>query len=266
MQYPTVSLIIATYNSTKALKLCFMSVLRQTKMPDQIVIADDGSGPETREIVEKFQKECPVPVLHVWHEDEGFRLTVIRNKAIAKCTGDYILQVDGDLILHKDFVKDHVKFAKPNSYVTGSRVKMSAELTKQLQESESINVSVHSKGTQNYLNGCHFPLASKLFKHYKTNKIYYVRGCNMAFWRKDLIAVNGYNEDIVGWGREDSDIACRLNNLGLERRFLKFAGIVFHQYHNECSRANLEENDQLLRKTVEEKTISVPNGLSKYLE
>ena len=86
----------------------------------------------------------------------------------------------------------------------------------------------------------------------------------MAFWKEDLLQVNGYNEDIVGWGREDNEIACRLENLGRERRILKFAGIVFHQFHEERSRERLDENDDLLHQTIEKKTIYCPNGMDKY--
>ena len=95
----TVSLIISTYNSPKALDLCLMSVLQQSVLPDEVLIADDGSNEETRKIVEEFKKQSTVPVIHVWHEDNGFRLTVIRNKAIAKASMDYIIQIDGEIII-----------------------------------------------------------------------------------------------------------------------------------------------------------------------
>lgn len=267
MSTPTISLIISTYNWPEALELCLQSVKRQTTLPDQVVIADDGSREETRKVVERFQKELPVPLVHVWHEDNGFRLTVIRNKAFAQCTCDYIVQVDGDLILHKEFINDHKTFAQKGSYVSGSRVKLTKEYSEQLQKKEKPieQVSVWRKGTKNFLNGLHLPCLSSLFEYHNKKKLYYVRGCNMAFWKEDLLRVNGYNEDIVGWGREDNEIACRLENLGKQRRILKFAGIVFHQFHEERSRERLDENDDLLHKTIESKTIYCPNGMDKYI-
>lgn len=117
----TVSLIISTYNFPKALDICLQSVLQQSVLPDEVLIADDGSREETKKVVEKFQKQLPVPMIHVWHEDNGFRLTVIRNKAIAKASKDYIIQIDGDIILNRHFIKDHKRFARKNSFVSGSR-------------------------------------------------------------------------------------------------------------------------------------------------
>lgn len=141
----TVSLIISTYNSPKALDLCLMSVLQQSVLPDEVLIADDGSNEETRKIVEEFKKQSTVPVIHVWHEDNGFRLTVIRNKAIAKASMDYIIQIDGDIILNHHFIKDHKRFARKNSFVSGSRLNIQSELSKKLIIERSIRVSIRNK-------------------------------------------------------------------------------------------------------------------------
>lgn len=124
------SLIISTYNRSDALELCVKSVLRQSLLPDEIIIADDGSKEETGELIHQLATTSVVPIIHVWHEDLGFRLATIRNKAIVKATKEYIIQIDGDIVLHKDFVKDHVRFAQKGSFVTGSRVLIREALTK----------------------------------------------------------------------------------------------------------------------------------------
>lgn len=107
-------------------------MLRQTILPDEIVIADDGSGEETRELIKRLQKESSVPIIHVWQEDDGFRKTIILNKAIAKITGEYILQVDGDVILSRHFVSDHLELAEKNHFVCGSRVKLDPKITERI--------------------------------------------------------------------------------------------------------------------------------------
>lgn len=117
----TVSLLVSTYNWPRALYLCLDSVMQQTILPDEILIADDGSGMATRDVVKHFERISPVPVRHIWHEDRGFRVATIRNKAIAASTCNYIIQIDGDLILERHFVQDHILFAKPGCYVSGSR-------------------------------------------------------------------------------------------------------------------------------------------------
>ena len=124
-----VSLLISTYNRPDALELCLKSVLHQVYMPDEIIIADDGSKDETRDVIQKYADLSVVPLQHVWHEDNGFQLAMIRNKAIAVANGDYIIQIDGDLILHPYFVKDHKDFAKRNSFVRGSRIYLDERIT-----------------------------------------------------------------------------------------------------------------------------------------
>ena len=106
------SLIISTYNWPEALQLCLKSVLRQKLMPGEIIIADDGSDARTKSVVDQFKDIAAVPVKHVWHSDEGFRLAAIRNKAIAAANGDYIIQIDGDMILHPYFIKDQHNFSR----------------------------------------------------------------------------------------------------------------------------------------------------------
>ena len=107
------SLIISTYNRSDALELCVKSVLRQSLLPDEIIIADDGSKEETGELIHQLATTSVVPIIHVWHEDLGFRLATIRNKAIVKATKEYIIQIDGDIVLHKDFVKKKLRYIYP---------------------------------------------------------------------------------------------------------------------------------------------------------
>ncbi|MFR7809695.1 MAG: glycosyltransferase [Butyricimonas faecihominis] len=114
-----ISLIISTYNRPSALKLCLESVKRQNRLPDEVIIGDDGSGDETAALIREFQKDFPVPLLHVWQEDKGFRVGKIRNKCIAKAKYDYIVQVDGDMVLHSSFITDHLSCARRGYYKRG---------------------------------------------------------------------------------------------------------------------------------------------------
>ena len=261
----TVSLIISTYNSSRALELCLKSVLRQSTLPDEVLIADDGSGEETIKVIKEFQEKSPVPIIHVWHEDNGFRLTVIRNKAIAKAGMDYIIQIDGDIILNRHFIKDHKRFARKNSFVSGSRLNIQPELSKKLITERSIQVSIRNKGVHNRLNGIRWRLLTWLLQNYHRTDLLYVRGCNMGFWRSDLLMVNGYDENMIGWGREDSEIACRLINAGIRKRIIKNAGIVFHLYHQDNSRAQFNINNKILQRTIDEKRTWCAKGVDQYL-
>jgi glycosyltransferase involved in cell wall biosynthesis len=263
------TLLISTYNWPEALKLCLESVLKQTILPLEIIIADDGSTNDTAELIEAFSKKSPIPVIHVWHPDEGFQLARIRNRAIAKAICPYIIQIDGDLILHRDFVKDHLRIKEEGYFITGSRVLLSQPTTEGLIQNHSLDIHKHFQGSKNIFNRLRsYPLRKLLSKTYKNrgkNK-YYVKGCNMAFWKKDLIMVNGYNETFTGWGKEDSELAIRLLNSGVKKKFLKMGGITYHLFHKEASRERETANSHFMNETLQEKKKWTEKGLDQYLQ
>ena len=263
---PTVSLIIATYNWPEALDLCLSSIALQTILPDEVVIADDGSKEATTTYIQEKSKNFPCSVVHVWHEDVGFRLTVIRNKAIVNATGDYIIQIDGDVILNKHFVADHLCMAKEGCFATGSRIMMTQELSLDLLKEKPVEISPFTKGLRNKLNAFRSSLLANYFRfRYKKDSPHYIKGCNMAFWKKDLLAVNGYNEDMTGWGYEDNEIAARLINSGIRKQYLKFYGIVYHIYHPLSSHDRETINADIFNEALDQKAIYCKNGLDKYL-
>jgi glycosyltransferase involved in cell wall biosynthesis len=260
------SLIVSTYNWPEALDLCLTSIRRQNLLPTEVIIADDGSTEETFKLIEAYKKDFPVPIIHVWQPDEGFQLSKIRNKAIAAATQDYIVQIDGDLILELNFIKDHVAFRRINAFVSGTRVQMSSALSRKVINNKITNVSMLSRGIINVLNGFRIlALGRFLAARYKRKDPAYVRGCNMAFWKADLIKVNGFNEAIVGWGREDSELAVRLVNSGIKKRILKFGAITFHIYHKEVSREKLIHNEDYLAYAIQNDVKTCTLGLSQHL-
>ena len=262
------SLIIATYNWPSALQLCIQSVLHQSVLPAEIIIADDGSAEETKLLIARVAAESPVPVIHVWQPDDGFQLARIRNRAIARSTQPYIIQIDGDLIVHQHFIKDHLQIQEPGYFVSGSRVLLSPETSQALIKNGSLDIQKHYRGSRNVFNKLRNGFLRKfLARRYKIkgkNK-FYVKGCNMAFWRKDLLAVNGYNEAFTGWGKEDSEIAIRLINAGIQKKFLKLGGITYHLYHKEASREMEPLNVQIMETTEHKKLTVAEKGLNQYL-
>ncbi len=263
----SVSLIISTYNWPEALEMCLKSIAAQTHPPCELIIADDGSRAETIELVKRYKAILPMEVKHVWHEDTGFKLAEIRNKAIWVSKGDYIIQVDGDLILHPDFVKDHITLATPNRFISGSRILLSEGFSRKiLQEGEIPDRTRMLIYGDNRLNGLRIPfLTSLLASRYKMAQPYYVKGCNMSFWRSDLIAVDGYEASIRGWGKEDSEIAARLINKGVKRLFIKFGGICYHIYHAIADRSMEKDNDDILMYAIESKKVQSERGIRSCL-
>lgn len=258
------ALIIATYNWTQALECSLNSLLLQSYKPDELIIADDGSGKETKELIETFSEKHKIQIKHVWHEDSGFRLSHIRNKAVAAAISDYIIQIDGDIIMHPHFIRDHIRNAESGRYLKGSRVLLNQAKTESILMHKNLDLNYFSDGIKNRLNAVEIPVFQNLFRT-KIKDPFKIRGCNMSFWRKDFINANGYNESISGWGREDSELVMRFINADIFGKALKFGGIAFHLYHKENSKSDLNRNDEILNETISKKLVRCENGISKYL-
>jgi glycosyltransferase involved in cell wall biosynthesis len=260
----SVAILIATYNWPEALNLVLQSVFKQTKLPNEILIADDGSKVETKILIEKFQLQTDIPIHHFWQEDKGFRKAKILNKAISASQSEYIIQVDGDCILHPKLVDDHCRSARKGIYLYGSRVNILPEAVDAVLKNEILEFNVFSTEIKNKTRTFHLPIIAQFYKpHPSISKKF--RGCNVSFWSADIIAVNGYNEDFEGWGREDSDVVIRMGNNGVQAKRLRYAGIVFHLYHKINGKDHFEINNQMQRNTIANKTIRIANGVDQYL-
>ncbi|HPF11673.1 MAG TPA: glycosyltransferase family 2 protein [Flavobacteriaceae bacterium] len=258
------ALLISTYNWPEALELVFQSILAQKHFPDELLIADDGSSGTTKKLINEFQLQCPIPLKHIWHEDLGFRKAAILNKTIAQTSADYIIQVDGDCILHPYFVKDHLQASGQGHFLFGSRVNLREEFLPTLFQQRIYKFHFLSQGIRNRTRNLRIPFFGKLYVARRTFSKKF-RGCNTSYFRKDFIAVNGYNEAFEGWGREDSDLALRLLNLGLRMKRLRYRGILYHIHHKIKSKAQLEYNDAIEKNTIKNKLVRCEKGIDQYL-
>lgn len=257
------TLLISTYNWPQALEMCIISVMKQTVLPNEIIIADDGSTPQTKELIDNFRSKINIPIIHLWHKDEGFRKTIILNEAIRNSSYDYIIQTDGDIILHRRFIEEHLQQAQPEFFIRGSRILLDEKHTKQYITTQKTNLHFLSAGVQHRFNAIHSTLLSILIvaisnKQSPDNVI----GCNMSFFKKDFVAVNGYNNDITGWGREDGELAARLINNGIFKKQVKNKAIAFHMFHGHFSRDRDEINMQILKQAIASKIKTCANGYS----
>lgn len=255
---PTTSLIISTYNWPEALSLSLKSVLAQKVLPNEVIIADDGSAVHTKELIDMFKARFSIPIKHIWHEDKGFRRTVILNKAIAESEGNYIIQIDGDVILHPCFVKDHIEAAQSDYFIKGSRAQISRNKSLEILDSSQISFHPFSRGIKHRFNALRLPFFSFLIKTDPSNPN--IRGCNMAFWRSDFIQVNGYDNTIEGWGHEDIELAARLININKRKKHLKLAAVCYHIYHEVASRAKEKDNHLFFEKTIAQGRKQAENG------
>ncbi|MFN5557749.1 MAG: glycosyltransferase family 2 protein [Chryseotalea sp.] len=257
-----VSLLITTYNRKDALELVLLSIKEQTVLPIEVIVADDGSREDTKILLERMAKNFPVPLIHSWQEDNGFRAARSRNVAMKKAIGEYIVMIDGDIVLNRFFIQDHIRNAAKGFYLQGSRVLLLDKKTKQAIHQKLIQFSFFSTGLKNRLNTIRSKFLSQLFSK-ENNNIYRVRSMNISFWKTDYEKINGFNNEFVGWGREDSEFAARMWHAGIKRKHIKFAAFGYHLYHNEQPRTALPQNQALLDKTIKEKLITCDNGLNQ---
>lgn len=255
------TLIITTYNRPDSLELVLKSVEIQKIIPEEVIIADDGSDNKTKDLINRLNKGSKVNIIHSWQRDDGFRVARSRNKAMLKSTGDYIILIDGDMILHPSFIKDHIINAELGHFIQGTRVLLSEEKTKNVLNSKLINFSFFSDGISNRKNLIHSKILSIIFSN-KINHLHGIKSCNMSFFREDFFKINGFNNEFEGWGREDSEFVVRLINSGIKRKNVRFNAIQFHMWHNENTRISLVKNDLLLKKSISNHNKWCENGVN----
>lgn len=255
-----ICLIISTYNRADALDRVLQSVLQQTRLPHQIIIADDGSTEDTALLIQQYKQKLP-NLLHVWHKDTGFRLAAIRNLALKSVNQPFVSMVDGDMVLHPDFINSIYRHAQKGWYYQGKRVLLDEKNTKTVLNNQDYKIRFFTPGIRNRFNTLNLPYLSSIISR-KENSIRGVKGCSMHFWTEDVIKVNGFNESFIGWGREDSEFVCRLLNAGIQRKNIALSAVAWHLYHPEASRKMLPENDAILEKCILEKHNFTPTGLN----
>ncbi len=260
---PSVALIINTHNQPDYLERVLRAVAGQSSMPEEVLLADDGSGRETRELFAAWAARQRCGTAHTWQPHEGFRRARILNEAILRAQQEYLVFLDGDTVPHPQFVADHREQARPEAFVQGHRAL--------IRES---GARWFGKGTferdrrralwRGQIQGLKhaFRWPAPLVR--ARGDLRGIRGCNLAIWRADLVRVNGYNEAFVGWGREDSELAVRLMNLGRRRLDLRGRALCYHLWHPPASRAELGVNDELLARAQTERATRCEKGLDQH--
>ena len=253
-----ISILLATYNWPQALKLCLESLATQTDHHFEIIIADDGSTESTKQIIDAFQSTHSISITHLWQEDQGFRKTKILNQAIEAAKGDYLIFLDGDCLVQPDFVARHRKLAQKGFLVTGSRVLLNEKLTQELLATSRWDFKLFiSKLLEYRLNGGinkYWPLKIKLgngsWRDYKKFVWRRIKGCNMACWKTDAQAIDGFDETMTGWGHEDADFVFRLQRHHIKRKSGSWSTEVLHLFHQIHDQSNAAENARRVREKI----------------
>jgi len=257
------TLIVTTYDWPAALDLTLKSIARQSVLPDEVIVADDGSGPETARVVQRWRGKLQAPLTHLWQPHDGFQLARSRNRAIAAAKGEYLIIVDGDMVLHRHFIADHLSAARPSSFIQGVRLLTEPAAAERMLREGSLDLSFFSSGIRRRRHAVRSLLLSRILFRRRVGQSA-IRGCNQAYWKSDLLRVNGFNEAFMGWGREDNEIAARLYNIGVCRRNLKFQALAIHLHHPPRHPQGVNPNDALLRQTIEQRQTWCRLGLDRH--
>jgi glycosyltransferase involved in cell wall biosynthesis len=261
---PTLALVVNTFNQPDYLLRLLNALSRQTQLPHEVVLADDGSDDQTRAAFEGWAAKQSFPCARVWQEHTGFRRARILNLAIARATSAYLVFQDGDTIPHPGFVADHLRLAQPGTFVQGHRAlieQAGASFFGLGDFAADRRRALLSRQLSGLKHAYRWPWPARRYR----SDLRGIRGCNLGIWRDDLIKVNGYNEAFTGWGREDSELAVRLMNTGARRLDVRGWAICYHLWHAPASRASLPANDQLLQTALTQKATRCGTGLSAHL-
>ena len=264
-----ITIIVTTYDRPDALDAVLRSLSRQADRDFEVVIADDGSGPETAKLIRDWQGRLGAPLKHVRHEHHDFRAGEIRNRGVLASAGRYCVFLDGDCLARPDFVAQHRALAEPGWFVRGNRVLLTERLTaavlREHLEPERWGladwIGHHFSGGLNRLAPLlNLPLGP--LRKLSSGKWEGVQTCNLATWRADLDRVDGFDAAFSGWGREDSDLVIRLLNAGIRRKDGRCATGVLHLWHPAADRSRLAENERRLMHAIETERVRAERGMS----
>ena len=267
-----ISVIISTYNSVDWLKKVLWSYEHQTFKNFEVIIADDGSGIETKNFIKSYSENCPYPIKHVWHEDDGFQKTIILNKAILASESSYLLFTDGDCLARKDFLKVHIKNRQEGYFLSGGYFKLPMNISK-LISSEDIEAQncfdikwLKSNGLNGSIKNLKITANSVLASILNTitPTVASWNGHNASGWKTDIIHANGFDERMQ-YGGEDRELGERLFNSGIKSKQLRYSAICVHLDHKRgYVKPEMVDKNKVIRATTKaEKLIKTSFGIEK---
>jgi glycosyltransferase involved in cell wall biosynthesis len=272
MKVLNTSIVISTYNNTEWLEKVLFGYNNQTYRLFEMIIADDGSGPETKELLDRMQQDVFFPIVHVWHEDKGFQKSQILNKAILHCNTPYTIMSDGDCIPRKDFVEQHVKYREEGYFLSGGYFMLPMGISKKITKEDiylerCFNLKwLKENGLKpSFKNN---KLTTKAIKASILNLITPTNaswnGHNASGWTQDIIDVNGLNEEMQ-YGGQDRELGERLVNAGTKSKQIRYHAIVVHLDHPRGykNQVSINKNQAIRRETKKHNKTWTDHGITK---
>lgn len=257
--------------------LCLKSFAKQSVLPSEVLVADDGSGSETRELIERMRVALQplFSVVHVWHEDIGVRKAQILNEAVRRSSGEYLIFTDGDCLAHRHFVRTHVENSEPDAILGGRRVEVGKRLTERLQgKCKIINSFTIELLLDSVFGNSRRVEESILIRNRYLRRLLHrdfitpdgIWGCNFSLYKELFMAVNGCDEDFIDLSLEDNDIGIRVLNRGGKMISVRGLAIVYHLWHETRWNFNDEKylyNLAILERRIANREMACIHGIQK---
>lgn len=271
------TVIVPTYNRPGELGLCLQSLARQSVPVDEVIVADDGSGEATRRTVREFADSlaCPFPVRHVWQEDQGFRKPRILNEAVRNATGEYLVFLDGDCMAQRDFVREHLRRADPDSILGGKRVDLGRNLSGRVLAKGEPVTGLSLRLLLDALTGdtrkaeeailIRAPFPRRLLRRDRIGDDG-IWGCNFSLPKELFHRINGCDEEFLDGSIEDNDLGIRVLNSGGRVRSVRALAVVFHLWHPVTWNFHGEKylhNRGILERRIASKETRCRNGIDR---
>lgn len=269
---PQASVIISTYNQPEWLRLVLHSYSIQTVTDFEIIVADDGSDERTKVVIDTFSAQTELNVIHVWQEDDGFQKTKILNKAIIASNSEYLIFTDGDCIARKDFVETHLNLRKVNCALSGGYFKLTVSVSNEVSE-DIINwqkcfdkdwlIQQGQSKSFKFNKLTSSKQKAKLLNTLTPTKATF-DGMNVSCYKKDILAVNGFDERMQ-YGAEDREVGERMMNNGITFLQVRYSAICVHLYHDRPYKndAVFEKNEEIRKQTKRNKARFTNFGIDK---
>ena len=247
-----VSVIVAVYKDVRALELILESLERQSYKEFEVIVAEDGESQEMHSCVERARKKYSFPIKHTTQEDKGVRKARSQNNAVLASSGEYLIFIDGDCILYSTFIEGHVALALEGCVLSGRRIDLPARLSQKIRKGEVSPSDIESRYLTKYLpllfdksvkyeQGIYIDPKGWFYKNFiaKKKRATAILGCNFSAWKRDIVALNGFDES---YGEsavsDDMDWDWRFRAYGLEIRSCKNAANMMHLHHKAHNRGD----------------------------
>ena len=233
-----ISVIVSTYNAEEWLEKVLIGYSNQTYNDFELIVADDGSRPSTKNLIDSFIADYPVPLRHIWHEDLGYRRQEILNVAIVEAANEYIIMTDGDCIPRKDFVEVHAQQAEKGKFLSGGYCKLPMKTSKLISKNDILSQNCFDVKWLNNIEKLDFSNTLTLGSDGFTATFLDIispttpsfNNCNSSGYKEDMIAINGYDERMK-YGGPDREFGERLENYGVKGKQIRHKAIVLHLDH-----------------------------------